>query len=133
MTRTDKIVAWLSIVIAMIVAFAGGIQLGAAVTLSVPGSYLANYKPLVGLVASSTISAGSGTAPVPSALPAPTPSIDDMRRQIVQLVNVERTKAGLQPLSETSLLNKSAELKAKDMAAKGYWSHYSPEGDSPWH
>ncbi len=66
-----------------------------------------------------------------STSPTPPPSVDEVRRQLLQLVDNERVKAGVRPLVEDVLLDKSAELKAKDMAAKGYWSHTSPEGDSP--
>jgi len=42
--------------------------------------------------------------------------------------------ASLTPhLSENPLLDLAAQLKALDMAKKGYFSHISPEGITPWH
>lgn len=52
--------------------------------------------------------------------------------QVLELVNNERTKAGLQPLQLDSLLNKVAAEKAHDMATKGYFSHDSPTYGSPF-
>ena len=36
-------------------------------------------------------------------------------------------------LSVNPLLQKAAQLKAQDMAAKGYFSHNSPDGKTPWY
>lgn len=36
-------------------------------------------------------------------------------------------------LSVNPLLEKAAQLKAQDMAAKGYFSHNSPDGKTPWY
>jgi hypothetical protein len=52
---------------------------------------------------------------------------------IVDLTNVDRTTRGLQPLTVNPILQKAAQLKANDMAAKGYFSHVSPDGISPWY
>lgn len=35
-------------------------------------------------------------------------------------------------LKESSLLNLAAQMKADDMAGKGYFSHVAPNGDLPW-
>ncbi|TSC94063.1 MAG: spore coat assembly protein SafA/uncharacterized protein, YkwD family [Parcubacteria group bacterium Licking1014_1] len=48
------------------------------------------------------------------------------------LINQNREAVGLQSLMENKKLNQAAELKAKDMVEKGYFSHQSPEGISPW-
>lgn len=45
---------------------------------------------------------------------------------VLSLVNAERKKQGLQPLQLLSSLNKVANMKAQDMAAKNYFSHNSP-------
>jgi len=48
------------------------------------------------------------------------------------LVNKERVKKGLEPvIAEASLRSLSRDY-AKDMLARGYFSHYSPEGTSPF-
>lgn len=52
---------------------------------------------------------------------------------ITEITNEERADAGLAPLTENALLTAAAQLKAEDMAAKGYFAHTSPEGLTPWH
>ncbi len=49
------------------------------------------------------------------------------------LTNIERGNENLPPLKVNPLLNAAAELKAKDMAANGYFAHTSPEGKTPWY
>ena len=49
------------------------------------------------------------------------------------LTNTEREKKGIPDLKISALLNKAATLKAQDMAAKGYFSHNSPDGKTPWY
>lgn len=46
--------------------------------------------------------------------------------EVLKLVNEERSKAGLAGLKSDDKLNKLAQLKAQDMAEKGYFSHTSP-------
>lgn len=46
--------------------------------------------------------------------------------QVLVLVNKERTLRGLTALKGDSALNRVAQLKAEDMAKKGYFSHTSP-------
>lgn len=69
---------------------------------------------------------------LPFSTPAPTLSPEEVRHEIITLVNAERIKNGLNPLKENTLLNKSAELKAKDMIERDYWSHNSPEDVETW-
>jgi uncharacterized protein YkwD len=52
---------------------------------------------------------------------------------LTSLTNEERKAYDAPPLQENELLTKAAELKAADMAAKGYFAHTSPEGHSPWY
>lgn len=59
-------------------------------------------------------------------------NIESMKKEIIELVNQERIKVDLQPLKDNSLLDKSAELKAKDMLGRVYWSHNAPDGVEPW-
>lgn len=47
---------------------------------------------------------------------------------LFDLVNAERTKAGLQPLAYNALLQKAAQEKVNDMVEKGYFAHTSPDG-----
>lgn len=51
---------------------------------------------------------------------------------LVALHNQERQARGLQPLAINSLLNSSAQNKAEAMLASNCWSHYCPNGKSPW-
>lgn len=52
--------------------------------------------------------------------------------EILNLVNQERSKAGLQPLTLSEKLTSIANTKAKDMADKNYFSHTSPTYGSPF-
>jgi hypothetical protein len=47
--------------------------------------------------------------------------------------NINRAEENLTPLTVNQTLNEAAQLKANDMAAKGYFAHTSPEGLTPWH
>lgn len=49
------------------------------------------------------------------------------------LTNDERTLNNASPLTENVLLKQAAELKATDMATKGYFAHNTPEGHLPWY
>lgn len=49
------------------------------------------------------------------------------------LSNQNRQNQHLAILTVNPLLNKVAELKAQDMATKGYFAHVSPEGKAPWY
>lgn len=51
---------------------------------------------------------------------------------VLKLVNAERSKQGLQPLTLSEKLTNIAYTKAKDMADKGYFSHQSPTYGSPF-
>lgn len=52
---------------------------------------------------------------------------------IVDLTNNERNGEAVGTLSRSTILDKAATLKAEDMARDGYFSHYSPDGVSPWY
>lgn len=51
---------------------------------------------------------------------------------IEQYVNNVRQAQGLQSLSHSALLEKSAQAKLNDMLSKDYFAHSSPEGLQPW-
>ena len=51
---------------------------------------------------------------------------------LVELLNGERTKKGLSPLVVDEALQTLARSYATDMFERGYFSHYSPEGTSPF-
>jgi len=49
------------------------------------------------------------------------------------LTNEQRQSQKLDTLVVNPILNKAAEMKATDMATKGYFAHTSPEGKTPWY
>ncbi len=53
-------------------------------------------------------------------------------KQVIDLVNQERSKNGLQPLKENPELSNVAEAKAIDMRDNNYFSHTSPVYGSPF-
>jgi hypothetical protein len=52
--------------------------------------------------------------------------------KLYQLTNEQRQKNSLQPLNMNSTLSLAAQKKAENMLAENYWSHYSPDGKTPW-
>ncbi|MEM9336483.1 MAG: CAP domain-containing protein [Patescibacteria group bacterium] len=52
---------------------------------------------------------------------------------VVELTNDERADNGASALQRSLTLDEAAELKAQHMAEGQYFSHYSPDGVSPWH
>lgn len=52
---------------------------------------------------------------------------------LASLTNKEREVNNAPPLVQSDLLAKAAQLKAEDMASKGYFAHTSPEGITPWY
>jgi len=59
----------------------------------------------------------------------PTASLED---EVIRLVNEQRVKAGLQPLTKNWELCRVARYKSADMANKGYFSHISPTYGTPF-
>ena len=56
---------------------------------------------------------------------------EDLEAKMLQLVNEERRKEGLQPLKADPELAIVARAHSKDMFARGYFSHVNPEGLAP--
>lgn len=46
--------------------------------------------------------------------------------------NSERAAQGLGALALSGLLNQAAQNKANDMVTRDYWSHNTPDGQTPW-
>lgn len=57
---------------------------------------------------------------------------DIQAQQLLEDTNEERIKNGLDPLSFSPELAEAAALKSRHMLINNYWSHFSPNGDSPW-
>lgn len=64
---------------------------------------------------------------VADALPRP-----DLEEEMLGLVNQERARAGLAPLEADPELVQVARAHSADMYARGYFSHFTPEGLSPF-
>ena len=52
--------------------------------------------------------------------------------RLITLANEYRSVDGTPALVENTLLKSAAEAKAHDMAARGYFSHRTPECNDPW-
>jgi uncharacterized protein YkwD len=52
----------------------------------------------------------------------------DLESQMLEMVNAERRAAGLMPVSPDSQLTQLARAHSRDMFARGYFSHVSPDG-----
>ncbi|WP_419884678.1 CAP domain-containing protein [Paenibacillus sp. B-A-8] len=70
--------------------------------------------------------------PQPSVNPQQPANTSDSVQQVLNLVNKERTNAGLKALSLNSELSKMAMAKAKDMYDNNYFDHQSPTYGSPF-
>lgn len=57
---------------------------------------------------------------------------ESLAGRVVELVNKDRVKNGLDPLSRNIELNRAASAKAEDMIQNNYFDHYSPDGKKPW-
>ena len=68
----------------------------------------------------------------PSQPATPSTSANAYEQEVVRLVNVERAKYGLSPLTEDALLTRTARLKSQDMHDRGYFDHNSPTYGTPF-
>jgi len=65
-------------------------------------------------------------------LPPTSPSCSlqpELENEMVILVNMERSKRGLKPLTTDPLLTRMARDHSLDMCQRRYFSHYSPDGE----
>ena len=77
------------------------------------------------------------SAPKSTPTPAPTPvpsttNLSQDEKELLDLINAERAKAGLTALKADPELMEVARLKAKDMVENNYFSHQSPKYGSPF-
>lgn len=56
----------------------------------------------------------------------------DLEAEMLRLVNKERTERGIAPLKADPKLTGVARKHSVDMLARGYFSHYTPEGADPF-
>ena len=59
-------------------------------------------------------------------------NITSQEDEVIRLVNVERAKYKLAPLTKNTTLARLARMKAQDMIDKNYFSHTSPTYGSPF-
>ncbi|RYY61570.1 MAG: hypothetical protein EOO05_05910 [Chitinophagaceae bacterium] len=55
-----------------------------------------------------------------------------LEAKMLELVNNERAKEGLQPVVADPLLTKVARIHSRDMFARGYFAHMNPDGKDPF-
>lgn len=80
---------------------------------------------------------GNKTQPAQPTNPSTQPDLGQTQlsayeQKVIELVNVERIKAGLNPLQADAKLSKVARLKSEDMRNNNYFSHTSPTYGSPF-
>ncbi len=68
--------------------------------------------------------------PTPIPVPAQPVALSAAEQQLLNLHNAERARAGLAPLAVDPRLQSVARQRATDMATRGYFSHYSPSGQT---
>jgi len=62
----------------------------------------------------------------------PSVTTTTQENEVIRLVNIERSKAGLQQLKTNWQLSRVARYKSADMANKGYFAHNSPTYGTPF-
>lgn len=65
-------------------------------------------------------------------IPTADSTVTSNTQQVIKLVNAERTKAGLKPLTENWELSRVAQYKAQDMHDRKYFDHTSPTYGDPF-
>lgn len=65
-------------------------------------------------------------------IPTVSSSVTAFESEVVRLVNQERAKQGLSPLTQDWQLSRVARYKSEDMKKLGYFSHTSPTYGSPF-
>lgn len=72
--------------------------------------------------------------PVPQPQPAPDPGngLTTAEQRMYDLVNQDRSAAGLPALKIDMRLVRAARIKSQDMKDKGYFAHTAPDGTTPW-
>lgn len=62
----------------------------------------------------------------------PSVTTTSQENEVIRLVNIQRSKAGLQQLKTNWQLSRVARYKSADMANKGYFAHNSPTYGTPF-
>lgn len=53
-------------------------------------------------------------------------------QQVIEMTNMQRSRAGLPELQHNPVLSAAAQSKAQHMMTHQYWAHVSPDGTEPW-
>ncbi len=93
-----------------------------AAALPAPRSAPPARTPSVPAVGASRATASTSPGPGGGAVSTP------MLAQVVALTNAERERVGLSPLGLDPMLAAAADAHSRDMAARGYFAHTSPDG-----
>lgn len=56
----------------------------------------------------------------------------NLKKEIIEISNLERKSVNIDPLYENQILNLAAERKLSDMFDKNYWDHTGPNGETAW-
>ncbi|MFJ4872379.1 CAP domain-containing protein [Streptomyces sp. NPDC088757] len=80
-----------------------------------------------------TTQAPTAEVPVRKAAPASTANRNDAAEaEVLRLVNAERATVGCTPVTADARLVSLAGAFSADMAARGFFDHTDPDGDTPW-
>ena len=123
---------------------------GSVITIgqSSPNGSVVSLKNILNQAASAPASTpisgtqpAAGTSTTTSTIPATTPSLPTIpavtsltadEQQMVDMINQERTAAGVPPLKVDFRLVSVGQAKANDMKTNNYFDHTSPTYGSPW-
>ncbi len=64
-------------------------------------------------------------------LPSENDDLRDLEKEVIRLVNIERSKVGQSPLTENNKLSNVARIKSEDFINNNYFDHNSPIYGSP--
>ncbi|MGW0659047.1 sigma-70 family RNA polymerase sigma factor [Streptodolium elevatio] len=131
LTLGTAVVAVLAVLAVLLLRPDGGSP-GAAAPASVPAPPASVPAPAPTPPPSAEPSAAA-PPPATSAPPPPSPtrSAPSLEQQVLDLVNVERAKAGCGPVRLDPKLHSAAQKHAQDMAARRYFDHQAPDGTGP--
>jgi uncharacterized YkwD family protein len=82
--------------------------------------------------ATTTTTTTEATTEATTSAPSSTTQTSSYAQQVLDLVNSERAKYGLSPLTLNASVTKVAQAKAEDMKNNNYFSHTSPTYGSPF-
>ncbi len=92
---------------------------------------VSRFLPALGtVVILLAVSAAAVTAP---GLPAGSLPAAVLPGAVVSLTNTARAQEGVALLTRNTKLDQAAQMKAEDMAKKGYYAHVAPDGTTPMH